>query len=166
MSYRLRVQLFVFLLTHSNAWHVDSNERVFKSMVQFAVWKLMEKACRFRYISHLCNYTSLLYQLGYNYLPEGYKGKYDPHFSPSGYHSDQSEPLFCFMQAIISSDLQTLYHISTTASYAYGAHTITVCVPQRITQIWEADAHYLILLIRANYLSLDLPHCKLSSILD
>ena len=38
------------------------------------------------------------------------------------------------MQAIISSDLQTLYHISTTASYAYGAHTITVCVPQRITQ--------------------------------
>ena len=99
-------------------------------------------------------------------LPEGYKGKYDPHFSPSGYRFDQSEPLFCFMQAIISSDLQTLYHISTTASYAYGAHTITVCVPQRITQIWEADAHYLTLLIRANYLSFDLPRCKLSSILD
>ena len=27
-------------------------------------------------------------------LPEGYKGKYDPYFPPSGYYFDQSEPMF------------------------------------------------------------------------
>ena len=36
-------------------------------------------------------------------LPEGYKGKYDPYFPPSGYDLDQSEPLF-------SSHKQSYHH--------------------------------------------------------
>ena len=53
--------------------------------------------CTFRgYISHLC---ILLYYNKWGitviyYLPEGYKGIYDPYIPPCGYYFDQSEPLF------------------------------------------------------------------------
>ena len=50
-------------------------------------------------------------------LPEGYKGKYDPYFPPSGNHSDQSESLFYFIPAVPLCVLQyycCCTHSSTT----------------------------------------------------
>ena len=59
-------------------------------------------------------------------LPEGYKGKYDPYFPPSGYYFDQSEPLF-------SSHKQSHHHTyyMCYCSLHHGCiHTI-LCIGSR-----------------------------------
>ena len=75
-------------------------------------------------------------------LPEGYKGKYDPYFPPSGNHSDQSESLFYFIPAITPPCLVPLCvlqyyccctHSSTTEYTQHRQQTL-------FTQIQEPDA--------------------------
>ena len=72
---------------------VSNNSEIFLLMlIQYLI----------HYISHL---SILLYYISRCItrifsLPEGYKGKYDPYFPPSGNHSDQSESLFYFIPAI------------------------------------------------------------------
>ena len=58
-------------------------------------------------------------------LPEGYKGIYDPYIPPCGYYFDQSEPLFQFIQAVMSSYLihlrvhQHSYNLGMTVDIVY-----------------------------------------------
>ena len=67
-------------------------------------------------------------------LPEGYKGKQNLYFPPSGYHSDQSEPLFTSITSQIESipyqyychtQLTTLCSIQADIVYRHGKLTRT-----------------------------------------